>query len=120
MDSLQFQEYKFQIDIDGNSNSWPGLLTKLCTGSVVLKVTSPRGFRQWYYDRLIPWYHFVPIKKDLSDLFEIMTWLSQHDSVARSIGNNGKSLAESMVCEKEIENAILVIRNAFDLEMKTA
>ncbi len=46
--ATEFQRYKYQIDIDGHSNSWPGLFLKLLTGSPVLKVASRRGFRQWY------------------------------------------------------------------------
>ena len=53
---IAFPAYKFQIDIDGNTNSWPGLFQKLLTGSAILKVASPYGYRQWYYDRLRPWH----------------------------------------------------------------
>ena len=45
-----FNKYKYQIDIDGNTNAWPGLFQKLLTGSPVLKVASPYGFRQWLYE----------------------------------------------------------------------
>src|SRR5580658_4958731 len=55
MPADQAIRYKYQIDIDGNTNSWPGLFTKLMTGNPVVKVASPRDFRQWYYDRLKPW-----------------------------------------------------------------
>ena len=49
------------------SNSWSGLFTKLLTGSTVLKVESPMGFRQWYYDRLKPFEHYVPVRPDLAE-----------------------------------------------------
>ncbi len=45
--ATEFNKYKYQIDIDGNTNSWPGLFTKLLTGSPVIKIASPFGFRQW-------------------------------------------------------------------------
>ena len=38
--STEFNHWKYQIDIDGNTNSWPGLFQKLLTGSPVLKVAS--------------------------------------------------------------------------------
>jgi Glycosyl transferase family 90 len=50
--AAEFTKFKYQIDIDGNSNSWSGLFQKLLSGNPVLKVTSPYGYRQWYYDRL--------------------------------------------------------------------
>lgn len=91
-----FLNYKYQIDIDGNTNSWPGLFQKLLTGAPVLKVASEHGFRQWYYDRLVPWKNFVPVESDMSDLVEKAEWLLSHDDEARSIGRAGLELAESM------------------------
>jgi hypothetical protein len=97
--------YRYQIDIDGNSNSWPGLFGKLLTGSPVLKVESARGYRQWYYDRLIPWRNFVPVAADMSDLVERVEWLMAHDAEARRIGAEGRALALSMNVRDELRLA---------------
>lgn len=70
------------VDIDGNSNSWPGLFSKLLLGGAVLKVRSP--YAQWYYDRLdgaVAW-----VSDDLSDLPQ---------AVARAAGREGAALAEA-------------------------
>ena len=101
----QFNRYKYQIDIDGNSNSWPGLFYKLLTGSPVLKVASPRGYRQWYYSQLKPWINFVPVASDLSDLLEKIVWLRAHDEAARRIGEQGRVLVESLDYEGELKRA---------------
>jgi SAM-dependent methyltransferase len=101
----EFNRFKYQIDIDGNSNSWPGLFQKLLTGSPVLKVTSPYGFRQWYYDRLKPWVNFVPVAADMSDLVEKVKWLKAHDDAARQIGKRGRALAESLDYPGELKRA---------------
>jgi len=98
----KFIHYRYQIDIDGNTNSWPGLFLKLLTGSPVLKVDSRFGFRQWYYNRLKPWENFVPVKSDLSDLLENLTWLVEHDDDAQRIGAAGRALARSMTFPAEI------------------
>lgn len=108
----EFQRYRYQIDIDGFSNSWPGLFTKLCTGSPVLKVQSPWGFRQWYYGRLVAWRHFVPVAADMSDLIEKVAWLRAHDDEARRIGDNARRLAFSMSESAEIVGAAPTIRRA--------
>jgi hypothetical protein len=109
----KFQEYKYQIDIDGNTNAWAGLFIKLCSGSPVLKVKSSYGFRQWYYDRLRPWDNFVPVEADMSDLLEKILWLQQHDESARQIGERARQLAISMSEEAELERAIPTLRRAF-------
>jgi hypothetical protein len=102
----EYHRYRYQIDIDGNSNSWPGLFQKLLTGSPVLKVASPFGFRQWFYDRLTPWVNYVPVSSDMSDLIEHVRWLAAHDAAARLIGEAGRQLALSMDCEREIQASV--------------
>jgi hypothetical protein len=107
-----FQQYKYQIDIDGNTTSWPGLFMKLLTGSVVLKVPPRRGLEQWYYDRLKPWINFIPLAPDMSDLVEKVRWLRDNDSVARAIGEAGYQLAEDLTYEREIERAAPTVAGA--------
>jgi hypothetical protein len=100
-----FQQYKYQIDIDGNTTSWPGLFIKLLTGSVVLKVPPRLGLEQWYYDRLKPWVNFIPLAPDMSDLVEKVRWLRDNDCAARAIGEAGYRLAEDLTYDREIERA---------------
>ena len=109
-----FINYKYHVDIDGNTNSWPGLFQKLLTGSVVLKVESSGKYRQWYYDRLVPWRNFVPVSSDMSDLIERLKWLKSNDDKARAIGAEGKKLAESLTYEGEIEASRTAIAKAFE------
>jgi Glycosyl transferase family 90 len=109
----EFLKFKYQIDIDGNSNSWPGLYQRLLTGSPVLKVASPHGYRQWYYDRLQPWTNFVPVESDMSDLLEKIEWLRAHDDEAQGIGQAGLALARSLEYEQELASAHRQIRTGF-------
>ena len=94
---------RYNLDIDGNSSSWQGLFMKLLAGGVVLKVTSPHGFRQWYYDRLMPWVNFVPVCSDLSDIIEAVDRLRSSPKLAREIAGNGRKLALAMTIEAEIK-----------------
>lgn len=105
--------YKYQIDIDGNSCPYSNLFQRLLTGSPVLKVQSRRCLIQWYYDHLIPWENHVPIAPDMSDLMEKIHWLDRHESQAIRIGENGRRLAELLTYEREIERSVPVISAAF-------
>lgn len=105
--------FKYHIDIDGNTSSWPGLFTKLLSGGVVLKVSSERGYRQWYYPRLEPWVHYVPVAADFSDLFEKVEWLYDHDEDAQRIGEAGRALAMGMTLEGEAQFALKAFEDAF-------
>jgi hypothetical protein len=98
-------KFKYQVDIDGNTNAWSALFQKLLIGSAVLKVASPIGYRQWYYDRLRPWINFVPVASDMSDLVEKVQWLRANDDTARRIGENGQALAISLDYEAEAKSA---------------
>lgn len=107
-----FQFHRYQIDIDGNSNSWPGLFIKLLTGSPVLKIDSAEGYQQWYYDRLRPWINYVPVDNTMGDLVKKLKWLRTHDDAARKIGAAGRGLAEDLTDEQEVVRAAPVFAAA--------
>ena len=94
--------HAWQIDIDGNVNSW-GLLWKLLSGSCVLRVQSTR--LQWYHQRLQPWLHLVPVDADLSNLGERLAWCHENRQECAAIAAAGQALAEQVV--QEIEEDLL-------------
>jgi hypothetical protein len=112
VDVRHFQDFRYQIDIDGFTNAWSGLFQKLLTGSAVLKVASSDGWRQWYYDRLVPWTNFVPVESDLGDLVEKLRWLIAHDEAAARIGQAGRELAESLTYATQVEEGAAAIARA--------
>ncbi len=112
MPARDFAAYKLQIDIDGNTNAWSGLFQKLLTGSAVLKVASPKGYRQWYYDRLQPWRHYIPVRADMSDLRTKLEWALKNQDMAQAIGENGRALALSMSYERELDTGVETINRA--------
>ena len=107
---IKWINYKYQIDIDGNTNSWAGLFQRLLTGSAVVKIESPHGYKQWYYDRLVPWVNYVPAQSDLSDIIDKICWLQNNDEQAEKIGAAGRELALSMDINSEIEKVIEKLR----------
>jgi hypothetical protein len=90
---LHWSRVKYALDIDGVTNAWSNLYTRLLMGCCVLKVASPLGYKQWYYDELRPWEHFVPVAADLSDLHERLAWCREHDDEARRIAVAGQLFA---------------------------
>ncbi len=110
--SKEFARYRFHIDIDGNSNSWPGLFTKLLSGGAVFKVTSASGYRQWYYDRLKPWFHYIPVSSQMEDLVDKVSWAAKNLERAERIGQCGKALAENMTLSNEMDFALCQIETA--------
>lgn len=106
----ELASYKYHIDIDGNTNSWPGLFTKLLSGSPVIKIKSAHGYKQWYYAELRPWGNYIPAKSDLSDLNSIVAWLLENDDEAMHIGQQGAELAQQLSAETEVQRTVAKLR----------
>jgi hypothetical protein len=113
IDPVTWRARKFAMDIDGNSNAWSNLFTRLLLGCCVIKVGSPRGFRQWYYDQLVPFETFVPVRADLSDLADRLEWCRTHDLECRAIAAAGQALALRLTQEGERDAAVERINRAF-------
>lgn len=96
---------KYNVDVDGNSNSWPGLYQKLLSGSPVLKIQSDSNHSQWYYDKLKPWVNYVPISSDFSDFEESVLALVKNQDLAKSIGYAGRELVMDMNPQTEYKYA---------------
>ena len=94
-----FSLHCWQIDIDGNVNSW-GLLWKLLSGSCILKVKSTR--KQWFYHRLKEWEHYVPISHDLSDLDQLIDWCLENREESFQISRRATALALSIIEELDL------------------
>jgi Glycosyl transferase family 90/Methyltransferase domain len=96
-----FRYYGAHIAIDGNS--WPtGLYVSMLTGAPVLKVTSPYGFRQWWYDRIQPWVHYVPVEADMSDLVDKTKWVLEDGERAEKIGLAARAVTLAMTLSGEV------------------
>ena len=70
------QQHKYQINIDGTVAAYR--LPYLIAGdSVVLKQDSP--FYEHFYKDMKPYEHYIPFKRDLSDLMEKIQWAKDND-----------------------------------------
>lgn len=90
----QFLRHRYVVDIDGNTNAWSSFFWKLHSNSVVLKVGG--SFRQWYYRRLEPWVHYVPVRSDLSDLDTQLRWCRSNARKCRAIARNATQFTRAV------------------------
>ncbi|KAK8869838.1 hypothetical protein IAR55_000406 [Kwoniella newhampshirensis] len=95
-DSLK---YKYVLDVDGNG--WSSRFRRLLSSNnVVLKSTL---YPEWFHEMLIPWYHYVPVKLDYSDIFDIMAFfdgspdgqVSGREDLAKEIAQHGQEFVET-------------------------
>jgi hypothetical protein len=100
---------KYAIDIDGFSNTWSNLLVRMLLGCCVIKVASAFGFEQWYYPRMRPFEHFVPVKADLTDLVEKIDWVRSNQREAQRIAEEGRRFAEKLDFQAGLADAVSLI-----------
>ena len=101
--------HKFAIDIDGYTNTWSNLLVRMLYGCCVLKVASDFGYRQWYYDALRPFEHYVPVAADMSDFAEKIDWVRSHPAEASAIAVRGQALARTLTFASQASRAAELI-----------
>ncbi|KAJ0181991.1 hypothetical protein K1T71_002713 [Dendrolimus kikuchii] len=96
---FKFFDYKYQVNIDGTVAAYrfPYLLAG---GGLVLKQDSP--YYEHFYSQLHDWEHFVPVKRDLSDLVDRLQWARSHDKDAYQIANNAKKFATENLSPQHI------------------
>ncbi len=105
----QFMYYKYAIDIDGNTTSWPGLFHKLIFGNTVIKILSKRGYVQWYYHLLKPWVNFIPVSSDMSEFSDVCLWVTTHPGRAEAIAAAGQELASTLTAARVLDDAATTI-----------
>ncbi|KAK4705426.1 hypothetical protein P7C70_g776, partial [Phenoliferia sp. Uapishka_3] len=89
--------FKYVLDVDSNGPS-PDFHRLIQSGSVVFKSTI---FPEWYTRRIMPWFHYVPIKSDYADLTDVAAFFigapdgsGSHDDLAERIAANGRKWAK--------------------------
>ena len=91
--------YKYILDIEGYVSAFR-LSSELRMRSVVLIVES--DYKLWYSHLLVPYEHFVPVKKDLSDLIDIIQWCIKHDKECSKIAENAYTFYEKKLTKDGI------------------
>ncbi|CAH7666778.1 family 90 glycosyltransferase [Phakopsora pachyrhizi] len=64
--------FKYVLDVDGNS--WSGRFRRLlASNSLVFKSTI---WPEWYRDHIQAWYHYVPVRIDYEDIFDLISFFT--------------------------------------------
>jgi len=92
--------YKYLVDVDGNSCTYERCFWLLLSNSLVLKQITPNV--QWYYGGLKPYIHYLPLKEDLSDLFEKIAWAKAHDEEAKAMARESTEFVKENLSAESI------------------
>jgi hypothetical protein len=77
--------YKYVLHIQGHVEAFR-LSLELSMNCVILLVESK--WKLWYSDMLKPYEHYIPVKHDLSNLFEVIQWCRNNDDRCKIVAQN--------------------------------
>lgn len=103
----EFHKYKMLINVDGATSTFPGFLQRLLTNSVTIKQETDN--EQWFYDAVKPWVHYVPVKKDLSDLIEKIEWIKNNDAEAKKIADQSTEFVQNNLMMEHVDIYIVAL-----------
>lgn len=81
-------DYKYLPVLDGWCCTYPGYLWRLLSESLTMK--QQLESKQWFYDALVPYVHYVPIMGHMEDLIEKIDWARAHDRQCQQIAANAR------------------------------
>lgn len=93
--------YKYIIHVDGHVSAYR-LGKELSSNSVILKVDSLFDYKLWFSNYLVENYHYLPIKKDLSNLKSAIVACKENDETCKKIGENAHQLFNSIINRKYV------------------
>jgi len=90
--------YSILIDIEGHGYS--GRLKYLLnSGRPMILVGRPH--KEFFYEFMKPWVHYIPVDRDLGNLVEMVKWTIENYEKAQEIGLEGQRFAETY-CTREV------------------
>ncbi len=96
---LQQAQYKYIVHVDGHVSAFR-LSYEMGSGSVILLADSK--YRMWFRKYLVPYKHYVPVKADLSDLYEQIRWCKENDEECQKIVKNARDFYDTYLSKKGV------------------
>jgi hypothetical protein len=101
IEEFEMSGYKYQVDFaGGGGTTWDGTMAKLLAPGVLFHHETPT--KDFFYDDMKPWVHYLPVKTDLSDLHQMFEWAERNPEGTRLIAEEGTRFAENLISRKYI------------------
>lgn len=78
-------------------------VSQLQSSAAIFKVDSAFGFKQWFYERLEPWVHYIPVAADLSDLRRRFDWAEAHPAEVQLMVSRANEAMAAITYETEVQ-----------------
>ncbi|XP_075703373.1 protein O-glucosyltransferase 1 [Rhinoderma darwinii] len=93
--------FKYLFNFRGVAASFRLKHLFLC-GSLVFHVGDE--WQEFFYHRLEPWVHYVPVNQDLSDVRELLEFVKANDEEARRIAERGRQFVSEHLRMEDVSN----------------
>lgn len=90
---------KFIINLDGHVSAFR-LSLEMSMGSCILKTET--NWKMWFFNKLIPYQHYIPLKENLSDLHEKLQWCLENDQKCKIIAENALNFYKTNLNKEKI------------------
>ncbi|MEK6733898.1 MAG: glycosyl transferase family 90 [Pseudomonadota bacterium] len=104
-------KYKYLLSLDGNAATGTRIPWIMYSNSVLVKQESQKI--QWYYTALKPYVNYVPLKHDLTDIFEQINWMKSHDDEVHKIALNAHEFVANNLMPDDIDKQIVILLKNF-------
>lgn len=85
------KKYSILIDIEGNGYS---ARVKHLLWSHRPLIIVDRKHKEFFFEKLKPWEHYIPVKHDLSDLLKNINWCLENEKDAKRIAENAYNFSK--------------------------
>lgn len=110
LNNYEQSTYKFLLVLEGHVAAFR-LSYQMYMNSCILLQDSE--YQLWYSHLLVPYKHFVPIKRDLSDLVEKTEWCLKNDDKCKTIAYTGYQKIQKILTKKFIYEYMDFILNKY-------
>jgi Glycosyl transferase family 90 len=102
MKIAELSKYKYHIDLGGaGGTTWTGTVSKLAMPGVLFHHETPA--KDWFYDSLRPWEHYVPIHTDLSDLKQKYEWAENNPDKVKEISIRATKFVQMLLSYQNLQ-----------------
>jgi hypothetical protein len=102
----QINRWKYLLDMEGFG--WSARLKVLLSSPRIVFMVD-RPYQEWFFEYLEPWKHYVPVKRDLSDIKENYDKIESDVILQEHIKKNQREFAKKYLTREAAENRIYEI-----------
>ena len=103
-------KYKYLINVDGHVRAYR-LSYELMSNSIVLLVESSNDYYLFYEHLLKPYVHYIPVKKDLSNIIEQIKYCDNNQDKCIEIVKNANNLMKKVLTNDYLTSYLSNILN---------